>query len=145
MKWLLDLMRDFRRFKMQISASKTLKNFKNKLVENKFTRQEILQSTFKELSTSLIYVGMPAFLTALLEPVFGSEDKIFGMSSVAKGLVIGGVAALGDAGKTICEKWESKKSTYYYELTSVIDSPKYQKFHILICRIHLINILMIDI
>lgn len=119
--------KDFRKvvsdFNMNLSkiedvsyAKKEIEKFKNELLNSKQTRLEILKSFYKELSPSLLYVGVPTCTASIVGSLFASKDDIFGIAEIAQGIILGGVAAFANSGKEIRNNWTSKKSNYLLEV-----------------------------
>ena len=92
---------DFSKIEDKGFSEKRLFEFKKSLIESQLTRKEILQGFTNNLATSALYSGMPVFATNMIASMFTSGDQFDITASVAKGLLISGVATMADARRTV--------------------------------------------
>jgi hypothetical protein len=104
-------------------AKQELIKFKNSLIENQLTRTEILKGFTNNLAGSALYVGFPAFIGCMAGAVFTSPDDILEIIEIAKGLLVGGVATMFDARRTVLN-WDKRKSNYYLDVRKNLTSEK---------------------
>ncbi|HYV94010.1 MAG TPA: hypothetical protein VE978_19695 [Chitinophagales bacterium] len=104
-------------------AIKEIAKFKSEMSDVNKNRIEILQSTIKELTPSLLYVGVPVGASSIIESLFAGKDDIFSFAaSIGKGVILTIIASIASAGKDIREKWTSQRSNYYLELMKHLTS-----------------------
>lgn len=100
-----------------------IKKFKDELTRVNTTKTEVLKTFVKELKPSLLYVGLPVSATSILGSVYTSPHDLFTTAiQVSKGIFLGCVASLGNAGKDIRKRWNSSRSNYYLELKKQLTS-----------------------
>lgn len=108
-----------------------IENFKKELKEKQFSKKEILNKFFNDFGSSFLYVGIPTSLPNLVGPVFETTLGAYGLNNLGSGLTICGLAALSNAGNELRKNWKNSKSSYYLELTKVLDSNAYAHYGII--------------
>jgi len=107
-------------------AIKELEKFKISLLENQLSRKELLKGFSQNLSKSVLYAGLPAFTSSLVGSVFTSSDDLLDLIEIFKGFIIGGVATMVDARRSVIN-WDSKKSNYYLDIRNNLTSDENAK------------------
>jgi len=100
-----------------------IKKFKDELSRVNVGKNEILRTYIKELKPSLLYVGLPVCATSIVGSIYTSPHDLYTtIVQISKGIFLGGVASLGNAGKDIRKRWTSSRSNYYLELKKHLTS-----------------------
>ena len=104
-------------------AIKEIAKFKKEISEVNVGRFEVLKTYINELRPSLLYVGLPVCAASLIGSIYSTKDEMFSiMIEVGKGIVLGGIASFGNAGKDIRKRWTSNRSNYYLALRKQLTS-----------------------
>lgn len=112
-------------------AIREIMKFKDDLTRINATKTEILQTYFKELKPSLLYVGLPVSAASLIGSIYTTPHDLYSVIiQISKGIFLGGVASLGNAGKDIRKRWTSSRSNYYLELKKQLTSDQNAKIRI---------------
>ncbi|MFK7979506.1 MAG: hypothetical protein AB8G86_05965 [Saprospiraceae bacterium] len=96
--------------------------FKAKLMENKYTRTEILKNLTSTLIPSALFVGIPVLTKPIIDSVFSDPNNLYDPVRIGTSLMLAGMASISDSGKAIRSQWNSKKSNYYLRIQNELDS-----------------------
>lgn len=98
-------------------ALEEIRKFKHDLTAVNASKIEVMKTYFSEFKSSLLYIGLPVCVTSLIGSVYQSKEDLYSvMMGISKGILLGSVASLGNAGKEVRKRWSSSRSNYYLEL-----------------------------
>jgi hypothetical protein len=108
-------------------AKQVAEDFREKLEKNNSTFIKIAGKTLQELPLASISVGIPTTLTAIGAIALGGGDP-YDFAKISSSCLIGVVASVSDAARSIRKTWKSAESSYLLELNRMFYGEGHLKY-----------------